>query len=196
MVRDGLSTRLSDTEHIQVIGEASSGEQALQLATLLKPDIALIDIGMPGMNGIELTQRLLQQLPTIKVLILSMYDSHKYVLSATQAGAHGYIQKDAPAQEIIAAISIIKAGSSYFCDKSQRLLADASFASEKLDTLTEREKEVLLLIAEGHVNKDIARQLQISVRTVEVHRTNLRHKLGIMTAAGLAHFAHQQGLYP
>ena len=190
LVRDGLKARLGDLDDIVVLGEASNAEDALAQAERLQPDLALVDVGLPGMNGIELTSAFATRFPALRVLILSMYDSRGYVQSAMRAGARGYVLKDAPSAEIIAAIRAVAAGGVYF---SSALTAALSGPPVESSLLTEREREVLILIAQGASNKHVAQKLDVSVRTVETHRLNLRRKLGIETAAGLANYAIKRG---
>ncbi|WP_332671811.1 response regulator transcription factor [Aromatoleum sp.] len=190
LVRDGLKARLGDLDDIVVLGEAANAEDALAAAERLRPDLALVDVGLPGMNGIELTSAFAARFPALRVLVLSMYDSRGYVQSAMRAGARGYVLKDAPSAEIIAAIRAVAAGGVYF---SSALTAALSGPPVESSLLTEREKEVLILIARGASNKRVAQKLDVSVRTVETHRLNLRRKLGIETAAGLANYAMKRG---
>ncbi|MDT3670239.1 MAG: response regulator transcription factor [Aromatoleum sp.] len=190
LVRDGLKARLGDLDDIVVLGEAANAEDALAAAERLQPDLALVDVGLPGMNGIELTSAFAASFPALRVLILSMYDSRGYVQSAMRAGARGYVLKDAPSAEIIAAIRAVAAGGVYL---SSALTAALSGPPVESSLLTEREKEVLILIAQGASNKRVAQKLDVSVRTVETHRLNLRRKLGIETAAGLANYAIKRG---
>jgi DNA-binding NarL/FixJ family response regulator len=190
LVRDGLRARLGDIAEFEIVGEAASGQEALAAAESLRPDLALVDVGLPDMNGIELASALGPRCPALRVLILSMYDSVGYVRSAMQAGARGYVLKDAPSAEIIAAIRAVAAGGVYF---SSALTAALTTASADATTLTEREREVLILLAQGDSNKRIALKLDVSVRTVETHRLNLRRKLGIETVAGLTNYALKRG---
>ena len=190
LVRDGLRARLGDIPEIDIVGEAANGQQALSAAETLRPDLALVDVGLPDINGIELTEALAQRRPDLRVLILSMYDSQGYVMSAMRAGARGYVLKDAPSAEIIAAIRAVAAGGVYF---SSALTAALATQPDDTAILTEREREVVILVAQGDSNKRIAQKLDVSVRTVETHRLNLRRKLGIETAAGLASYALKRG---
>lgn len=189
LVRDGLRARLGDIAEFEIVGEAANGQEALAAADSLRPDLALVDVGLPDMNGIELAGALGSRCPALKVLILSMYDSPGYVQSAMQAGARGYVLKDAPSAEIIAAIRAVAAGGVYLSSALTTALATPTDAA----VLTEREREVLILLAQGDSNKRIARKLDLSVRTVETHRLNLRRKLGIETAAGLTNYALKRG---
>jgi len=190
LVRDGLRARLSVVAGLQVIGEAASGEQALALAGALLPDLMLVDVGMRGMNGIELAHALRERHPAIKVLMLSMYDNREYVLSAIRAGARGYVLKESPTEDILAAITAVCAGGSYFSAAVSTLIVQANTSAP---LLTSREHEILLLLAHGRSNKVVARQLDISVRTVETHRLSLRRKLGVDSASELLKIAVTNG---
>lgn len=190
LVRDGLRAKIGDTPGLEVVGEAGTGAQALALAAAARPDLALVDIGLPDMTGLELTQALLAARPELKVLLLSMYDDREYVLGGLRAGAKGYVLKDAPSNEIILALEAVAKGGVFYSAAAAASLAAASTATP---TLTEREKEVLILLAQGECNKGVAQRLDLSVRTVETHRLNLRRKLGIETPAGLTSYAIKQG---
>ena len=190
LVRDGLRARLSVVAGLQVIGEAASGAEALRLADADPPDLMLVDVGMRGMNGIELATALRERHPQIRVLMLSMYDNREYVLSAVRAGARGYVLKESPTEEILAAISAVCAGGNYFSAQVSNLVMQPGAA---LPQLTAREHEVLLLLAHGQSNKVVARQLDISVRTVETHRLSLRRKLGVDSASDLLKIALANG---
>ena len=190
LVRDGLRARLSVVPGLEVIGEAASGAEALELAAADEPDLMLVDVGMRGMNGIELATVLRQRHPAIRVLMLSMYDNREYVLSAIRAGARGYVLKESPTEEILTAISAVWAGGNYF---SAQLANLASLVGASAPLLTAREHEVLLLLAHGRSNKLVARELDISVRTVETHRLSLRRKLGVDSASELLKIALTNG---
>ena len=190
LVRDGLRARLSVVPGLQVIGEAAGGAEALLLADADAPDLMLVDVGMRGMNGIELATALRERHPSIRVLMLSMYDNREYVLSAIRAGARGYVLKESPTEEIIAAISAVWAGGNYFSAQVSSLVAQARGPASQL---TGREHEILLLLAHGRSNKLVAKQLDISVRTVETHRLSLRRKLGVDSASELLKIAVTNG---
>lgn len=190
LVRDGLRARLAVVTHLQVIGEASSGREALQLADADPPDMMLIDVGMRDMNGIELATALRSRHPEIRVLMLSMYDNREYVVSAIRAGARAYVLKESPTEEILTAISEVCAGGEYFSPRVANALADADAPTPQL---TAREHEILLMLAHGHTNKAVAHQLDISVRTVETHRLSLRRKLGADSASALLKIAVANG---
>ena len=189
LVRDGLRARLGEEADIEVVGEAGTGQEALSAAAILRPDLALVDIGLPDISGIQLTTTLNDRFPEIRVLILSMYDNREYVLSALRAGACGYVLKDAPSSEIISAIKGVAVGGTYYSTTVAKALAVAGTTPP---LLTDREKEVLILLAQGDSNKRVAQKLDICVRTVETHRLNLRRKLGIETSAGLTNYALKQ----
>lgn len=191
LVRDGLRARLAVVPNLTVIGEAASGAVALDLAAALAPDLMLVDVGMRGMNGIELATRLRLHHPRILVLMLSMYDHREYVLSAVRAGARGYVLKESPTEEILAAIDAVCAGGHYFSGQLAPLALQAGAAA--VPQLTGREHEVLLLLAHGSSNKRVARQLDISVRTVETHRLSLRRKLGVDSPSDLLKIAVANG---
>lgn len=190
LVRDGLRARLSAVAHIEVAGEAGSAAEALELANTLQPDLMLVDVGMKDMNGIQLTAELQRRHPDIVVVILSMYDNAEYVTSAIRAGARGYVLKDAPSHEIITAIDAAAGGGSYYSGAVTQALVTTP---RDHDPLTEREREVLLLLAKGLSNKAIAQVLNISVRTAETHRLSIRRKLGVENAAGLVKYAMGKG---
>ncbi len=191
LVRDGLRARLAVVDGLQVVGEAGSGAQALELAAALAPDLMLVDVGMRGMNGIELATVLRQRHASIKVLMLSMYDNREYVLSAVRAGARGYVLKESPTEEILAAIAAVCAGGNYFSAPVANLVLQPGATSAP--ALTAREHEVLLLLAHGRSNKVVARALDISVRTVETHRLSLRRKLGVDSPSDLLKIALTNG---
>jgi len=190
LVRDGLRARLAVAPGLAAIGEAASGAEALELAARLAPDLMLVDVGMRGMNGIELAIALRDRHPAIKVVMLSMYDNREYVISAIRAGAQGYVLKEAPTEDIIAAIHAVRAGGNYFSAQVSTLIAQAG---PSLPQLTGREHEILLLLAHGRSNKMVARQLDISVRTVETHRLSLRRKLGADSSSELLKIAVTNG---
>ena len=186
LVRDGLRARLETVPGLQIVAEASSAAEALQLAASRPIDLALTDINMPGVNGIELTATLHGQYPEIAVLILSMHDKSEYVIQSIRAGARGYVLKDAPSQDIVQAIETVRRGGIYY---SAALAGQLGAPLPQRDLLTLREREVLKHIANGESNKQIARELDLSVRTVETHRLNIKRKLGIDGQAELIKFA-------
>ncbi|MDF2182078.1 response regulator transcription factor [Neptuniibacter sp. CAU 1671] len=200
LVLDGIEARLAQEPSVEVIGTANNGEQALALAAELKPDVVLMDISMPVMNGFEATERFREQMPDIRVLILSMHDDREYIMKLVRCGASGYVLKDVSSRELIHAIQTVSTGASYFSSGVSQTLfsAPAMIPAEPEpslpDPLTPRETAVLRAIAEGLSNKEIARQLDISVRTVETHRLNIKQKLDLQTTAALARYAIEKGL--
>ena len=189
LVRDGLRARLEAAPRLRVVGEAGSGQEAIEQAGACRPDLVLMDVNMKGGSGIEATARLLQHYPGIAVLVLSMHDKPEYVTQAIQAGARGYVLKDAPGKDIVLAIDTVMGGGIYYSAALARQLASPAAAD---NVLTAREQEVLDHIAGGQSNKQIARALDLSVRTVETHRLNIKRKLGIEGQAELIRFAVQQ----
>ena len=188
LVRDGLRARLEAMPQFQVVAEAGNAAGALEQAGRHAVDLVLMDINMRGANGIEATAQFKQAFPDIAVLILSMHDKVEYVSQAMQAGARGYVLKDAPGKDIVVAIETVMAGGIYYSTALARQLAQPQVPDSQL---TSREHEVLRHIANGESNKQIARALDLSVRTVETHRLNIKRKLGIEGQAELIRFAVQ-----
>jgi DNA-binding NarL/FixJ family response regulator len=188
LVRDGLRARLEAVPHFEVVAEADGADDALKQAGAEKVDLVLMDINMRGTNGIEATSRLCAAVPGIAVLILSMHDKLEYVSQAMQAGARGYVLKDAPGKDIVLAIETVMSGGIYY---SAALAKQLAHPMAQDNQLTVREQEVLQHIAAGQSNKQIASDLDLSVRTVETHRLNIKRKLGIEGQAELIKFAVQ-----
>lgn len=186
LVRDGLRARLSSLPAIDIVGEADGAAEALGLIEELKPDLVLADVGMKEINGIELAAQLQQRQPEVRVVMLSMYDNPEYVQQALQAGARGYVLKDAPASEIVAAIAAVTAGGTFLSPAvSKRLFRNQ--APKPL--LTPRESEILSALGRGASSKEIALELGLSVRTVEAHRQSIKRRLGIEGQAELIKYA-------
>ena len=199
LVLDGLVARLQLESHIEIIGTAKNGEEALQKAQQLAPDVVLMDVSMPVLGGIEAAKRFREELPQIKVLMLSMHHDREYILPLVQSGASGYVLKDVSVNELIMAIDTVFQGGTYFsAGASQSLFTMPDKSPDALpsanESLTRRELDVLIALTSGHANKEVARRLNISVRTVETHRQNLKNKLDIHTLAGLTKYAIEQGL--
>ncbi|MDE1194380.1 DNA-binding response regulator [Pseudomonas sp. Bc-h] len=191
LVRDGVRALLSTRPLFEVVGEAENAVQALAMCEEVKPDILLVDIGLQDMNGLELTQLIRQRCPAIKILILSMYDNQEYVATSIRAGASGYVLKNAPSREIVAAIEAIATGGTFYsAEVTLKLVSRKTEENE----LTPREVQVLVGLAKGLDNKTIARDLAISVRTVETHRLSIRRKLKVDKPAGLVKYAMEHGL--
>lgn len=195
LVREGLRARLAAVAGIEVVGEAGDAAQAFEQVDALRPDLVLMDVGMKQVNGIELTARLRERHPALQVLMLSMYGSHEYVHRALAAGARGYVLKEAPSEEIVAAILAVAAGRSFL---GSGLAARAGRSDDRRPLLSAREAEILRCLAAGLASKQIAESLGMSVRTVETHRQNIRRKLGLAGQAELIKYAveHCGGLGP
>ena len=199
LMRAGLRALLEDEPDIQVVGEGETGEEALRLTGELQPDILLLDIGMPGMDGIEATRRLKRLNPQIRVLILTVYEEESLLREAIRAGAAGYILKRAAEEELVTAIRAVWRGDTYIHPAVTRyLLKDLSPSTsskkEALDELTPREREVMGYILRGYTNRQIAESLYISIRTVEGHRASIFGKLGLKNRLELVEFAEKNGL--
>jgi two-component system nitrate/nitrite response regulator NarL len=198
VVRRGISSCLARQERLSIVGEAADGLEAVRKAKELSPDIVLMDIDMPHMDGLAVTELLRKELPGVKVLILSMHSNTDYVLRIIQSGARGYILKEASPEELVRAIEIVESGEAFFSPDVARMAlnqfvrgpGDGPTAAQ----LTNREREVLIQIAEGLSNKEIASHLGVGVRTVETHRERIMRKLNIHSVAGLTKFAIAKGL--
>ncbi len=186
LVRDGLRARLETVGHFVVVAEAGDAASAVLAARSAAPDCVLMDISMRGVHGVELTRQLLAEWPALRIIMLTMHDEPQYVIESFRAGARGYVLKDSPAQEIVAAIDAVMAGRRYFTASVAEALATASLPEP---VLTQRECEVLELIADGRSNKEIAQRLDLSVRTVESHRINIKRKFDLDGTAALMKFA-------
>jgi DNA-binding NarL/FixJ family response regulator len=186
LVRDGLRSRLDAVPGFEVVGEAGNAAEAEERMAALHPQLVLMDVGMKDVNGIDLTARLLEREPGLQVLMLSMYDNPEYVQRALQAGARGYVLKDAPASEIIAAIDAVAAGGTFLSPAvSKRLFRNQS----PRPVLSLREGEILSALARGLSSKHIAREMDVSVRTVEAHRQSIKRKLNLEGQAELIKYA-------
>jgi two-component system response regulator NreC len=201
LVRQGFRKILEGRPDWQVVGEAGDGRTAVRQALELQPNVAVLDIGMPLLTGIEATRQILRRLPTVRVLILSMHSDEAYITRAFQAGAKGYLLKDSADTDLIRGIAEIAAGRSFFSsevakvmlDDYVRHLADKGIV-DRYDSLSEREREIFQLIAEGHSNKDIANVLCVSPATVETHRAHILQKLDVHNTAELVLYAVRHGV--
>lgn len=202
IVRQGVRALLAEEADISVIGEAGSGSEALAMIQKLKPNVVLMDIGLPDISGIQITQQVRERFPDVKVIMLSMHDNQEYVFRALRAGANGYVLKQSTTTELVLALRAVAAGSTFLSpDVSQILISDyvhraqsQDHAQQALDILTPREREVLQLIVRGFSNRQIAEQLHISIKTVETHRGNMMSKLDVHDRASLVKFAIDNGL--
>jgi two-component system, NarL family, response regulator NreC len=197
VVRSGLRLLLDAEEDIEVVGEAGNAQEALLRATLLQPDVLLLDVTMPGRNGIEVAREAADVAPDAKVVMLSMQDEPSYVREAFAAGAQGYVLKEAADTELVRAVREVAAGGRYVHPElgARLVSADAKAQAEaEADPLSDREREVLRLLALGHTNQEIAKLLYISVRTAETHRAHVLQKLGLESRAALVRFALDHGL--
>jgi DNA-binding NarL/FixJ family response regulator len=202
MVRQGVRTVLESEPDWRVIGEAADGTPVLDLVAQLKPDILIVDMMMPGLNGIEVTQQIRQYVPQTKVIVFSMHADKTYVRETLGKGALGYVLKESDASELIRAVHEVLAGRRYLsytiAERAiDSFLQDTSDATLDIyEMLTARERQVLLFAAQGATNADIGTRLSISPRTAETHRTNLMRKLGLKTQADLLRYALQNGILP
>ncbi len=193
LVREGLRSRLQTEPGYEVVAEAGSADEALIALKQAAPDLALLDVGLRQGSGIELARALLAQAPALRVLMFSMYDNPEYVQRALEAGASGYVLKDASVEALLAAIEAVRAGGTYLSPGLTRRMFRAQAPKP---VLSPRESEILSALARGETSKDIARRLDLSVRTVETHRQNIKRKLALDTPAELLRYAleHARGL--
>ena len=201
VVRQGLRKILEGQEGWGVVGEASDGREAARLALTLEPDVAVLDIGMPLLSGIEATRQILRRLPNVGVLILSMHSEEAFITQALQAGARGYLLKDSADTDLIRGVNAVAAGKSFFSPAAAKVMLDDYLRHlakkgivDRYEALSEREREVFQLVAEGHSNKDVADLLSISVATVETHRAHILQKLDVHSTAELVLYAVRRGV--
>jgi DNA-binding NarL/FixJ family response regulator len=197
IVRSGITLLLERQPDIDVIGEAADGAEALQFAVEHKPDVAVLDISMPKLTGLQAAREIKQQVPEVNVLLLSMHDDERYLYEALRVGAGGYVLKRAADQDLVRAVRAVNDGEPFLTDDAQRSLVKAWMESgeePRRDKLTDRELEVVKLIAEAHTNKQIAEILGLSEKTVESHRSNILNKLGMSDRVELVRYAVRRGL--
>jgi two-component system response regulator NreC len=199
LFRQGVKTLLAAESDIEIVGEAANGTEALERAGQFRPDVVLMDIGMPGPSSFETTRQIRRNRPETKVLFLTMYDDEDYLVEGMEVGASGYVLKDSPAPQLVAAIRDISRGGSYLSPRMLSQLVDdfrtrikSTDRLPRFATLTPREKEVLKMLAEGNSVKEVACQLNLSVKTVEAHKFNLMRKLDIHNKAQLVQYAIQK----
>jgi two-component system, NarL family, response regulator NreC len=201
VVRSGLRALLERHQNFEVVGEAENGRDVVTLSASLRPDIVVMDVGMPLLNGIEAAAALLKQSPSTGVIVLSMYSDESYVMRALKAGARGYLLKDSAAPDLLSAIDAVSNGRSFFSPSIRELLAEdyvrvlrQKGEVDSYELLSPREREILQLLAEGKTNKEVAATLFISPYTVETHRGNILEKLGLHSAAELILYAVRKGI--
>lgn len=192
MVAEGIQSILESFDDIKVVGTLGNGRDAVDQAARLQPDVILMDLNMPGLGGLSATELILERLPDTRILILSMHDSPEYISTALSHGAKGYVLKDVPTDEIKQAIDAVMRGERYLCTGAIGSLEPKEGAAR--EALTGREQTILLELAQGKSNKEVALALNISVRTVETHRKNIKRKLGISSTAGLTRYALEHGV--
>jgi DNA-binding NarL/FixJ family response regulator len=201
LVRKGLRAILEGYPDIEVIGEAADGREAVTMAEALHPHVIVMDVNMPGLNGLEATDRIKRRVPDVRILILSMHANEEYVLQVLRSGASGYLLKDSATEELVAGIQAVYAGDAYLSPRiSRTVIADYVRRTDSEDEraphelLTPREREILQLVAEGRTSKEISNELHLSIKTVETHRANLMDKLNIHNRAGLIRYAIRAGI--
>jgi len=201
VVRQGLRRILQADAGIEIVGEVGDGRAALEALERTRPDVAVVDISLPSLSGIEVTRQCARLSPGTRVLILSMHADDAYIRQALKAGARGYLLKDADDQDLLKAVQALNGGGSYFSPVVSRVvlegfLQETEAEADELAVLSPREREVLPLIAEGHSNKEVAQILDVSVSTVESHRKRIMEKLDLHNTAALVRFAVRKGLVP
>ena len=201
LVRHGLRKILEERPEWEIIAEVGDGREAVRKCVALKPDVALLDIAMPLLNGIDATQQIVRKVPETRVLVLSMHSDEAYVTRALQAGATGYMLKDSAGKDLLKGIASVAAGQAYFSPAIARLMLDdyvrrvaGSGVADRYETLSEREREIFQLIAEARTNKEVAELLEISPATVETHRARILQKLDIHNTAELVLYAVRRGV--
>lgn len=200
IMREGMSALLRRYSEFEVVGQASDGRQALEMAEQLRPDIVILDVGMPNLNGIDAARQLLSSQPNVKIMALSTHSDGSVVAKMIRAGAAGYMLKESAFDELIEGLSALMKGKTFLCKKISRVVFSEYVGlvtnpkAFKGDSLTKREREVLQLVAEGNTTKEIAEQLNLSTKTIDSHREHIMEKLGIRNIAGLTKYAIREGL--
>lgn len=192
MVAEGIRALLESFDDLEVVGTLCNGREAVDQIEELAPDVVLLDLNMPQMGGLTATELLLERRPETRILILSMHDSPEYIGAALSHGAMGYVLKDVPTEDVKEAIDAVMRGEQFLCNGAQAAMGPK--IRDGREPLTEREQTILLELAQGKSNKEVAAALDISVRTVETHRKNIKRKLGISSTAGLTRYAMEHGV--
>ncbi|MBL3600929.1 MAG: response regulator transcription factor [gamma proteobacterium endosymbiont of Lamellibrachia anaximandri] len=201
ILRAGLKSLLEGTTDYSVVGEAENGREAIRCVADKKPDLAIMDLNMPSMNGMDAVQEIRKRFPETKILVLTVHNAEEYVLASLNAGANGYILKDATHSELLVAVERVMNGKTYLSPDITDKVVQGYLVGQKnsepateWDTITKREKQILKLVAEGHTNKSMAEFLCISIKTVEKHRANLMKKLDLHNASALTTYALNKGI--
>jgi len=201
VMRRGLRALLERQNGFEVVAEAADGREAVELASAVNPDVAVIDIGMPNINGIEAARRITEKRPETAVVILSMHADESYVLKALKSGARGYLLKDSPEDDLINAIRAVHVGKAFFSPEISRMLAEDYMrqmqqrgVEDSYELLTPREREILQMLGEGKSNKEVATELNLSLHTVETHRGNVLEKLNLHSTAEMILYAVRKGI--
>lgn len=201
ILREGLRLIVGENPSLEIVGEAGDGREGIRKAIALTPDLVITDLSMPGLAGLDVVRAIRRRLPQVKLIVLTVHDNEEYLFAALEAGAGGYVLKDATKNELMSAIETVLQGKTYLSPAVQQKVVSAfvrggttAQPSSPLDLLTARERQVLKMIAEGRTNKEIAQYLCISVKTVEKHRSNLMTKVGVHNTAALTAFAVTRGL--
>jgi len=201
LVRRGLVSLLVESGECEVVAEAADGLEAVEKALATRPDVAILDLAMPRLSGLEAVRRIHDELPQTRVLVLTVHEEEEYVLPLVRAGASGYLVKDSAVAELLAAVRALHAGQGYFCPQAAKVLADRHRHPERATDgpyggLTPREREVFHLVVDGRTTKEVARALGISVKTADNHRSRLMEKLDVHNTAELVRYAARRGLLP
>jgi len=199
IVRKGLRSLLDAETDIEIVGEAEDGQQAIELVQRLLPDVVLMDITMPILNGLEATRQIKKLFPQVKVVVLTVHSTEEYIFQILRAGASGYVVKQAAVSELVQAIQAVYRGASFLSPSISHQVVEeygrrAEAMENKLNRLTDREREVLQLIAEGRTHREIAQLLHVTVKTVEAHRAHLTDKLNLRSTAELTRYALRKGM--
>lgn len=201
IVRQGIVSLLAESGEVEVVAEAADGLEAVEKALATHPEVAILDLSMPRLSGLEVVRRIHEALPQTRVLVLTVHEEEEYVLPLVRAGAAGYLLKDTAVAELLAAVRALRAGQGYFCPQAARALADhyqdpKGTLDDPYGALSPREREVFHLVVDGRTTKEVARALGISVKTADNHRYRLMEKLGLHNTAELVRYAARRGLLP
>ena len=200
IMREGMSALLRKYSQFEVVGQATDGRQALEMASQLKPDVIIMDVGMPNLNGVDATKKLISMYPDLKIMALSAHSDGSIVAKMIKAGASGYMLKESAFDELIEGLNTLLDGRTFLCNKISKVVFSdyvgmvTNRQAKAGDGLSSREREVLQLVAEGHTTKEIAEVLKLSTKTIDSHREHIMEKLGIRNIAGLTKYAIREGL--